>query len=233
MRGGADAVTVQTSIRTHVLGGDGTDTYFGSTTSTGTNVFFVGGPGDRDEANYGRSTSGVAVDLDGASDDGRIGVDTDNITGTVERLSGTDHADSLRGNNASNSIFGGKGADSLRGGGGNDEIVASELNTGGATADKDLSCGTGNDVVQLDKDDPAPAACETVRRTAAGRHEPGPAPPPGAAQGRSPPHIRAGLGVADGDAHPPDNPHQDRDGSTSPNALRPGAPDQPSAPAMA
>ena len=63
-------------------------------------------------------------------------MDTDNITGTVERLSGTDHADSLRGNNASNSIFGGKGADSLRGGGGNDEIVASELNTGGATADK-------------------------------------------------------------------------------------------------
>jgi hypothetical protein len=166
MRGGADAVTVQTSIRTHVLGGDATDTYFGSTTSTGTNVFFDGGPGDRDEANYSRSTSGVAVDLDGASDDGRIGVDTDNITGTVERLSGTDHVDSLRGNNANNSIFGGKGADSLRGGGGDDEIVASEFNPGGPTADKDLSCGTGNDVVHLDKDDPAPAACETVRQTA-------------------------------------------------------------------
>jgi Ca2+-binding RTX toxin-like protein len=167
MRGGSDAITVQTAIRTHVMGGEGTDTYFGSTTSTGTNVFFVGGPGDRDEANYSRSTSGVAVDLDDAFDDGRIGVDTDNITGTVERLIGTDHADSLRGNNANNSIFGGLGADSLRGGGGNDEISAIEGGSGSSTADKDLSCGTGTDLIRLDGIDPAPAACETVQRSAA------------------------------------------------------------------
>jgi hypothetical protein len=165
---GNDTAKVQTSIRTDVLGGAGEfDRYLGATTATGTNVRFDGGPGANDRADYSLSSSGALVDLDNSPDDGRLGKDVDNITGTVENLTGSDHDDSLRGNFAKNSISGLKGADALRGGGGDDEIRASEFNPGGSTADKaDLSCGTGNDVITLDQDDPAPAACETIRRAA-------------------------------------------------------------------
>lgn len=165
MRGGNDEVTVQTALRTHVQGGEGNDRYVGSATATGTDVLFNGGPGTRDIADYSRSASGVAVDLDGAFDDGRIGVDTDNIDGTVEDLFGSNHDDSLRGNSANNIITGGLGADALRGGAGDDEIVAIESNPGGSEADKaDLSCGKGNDVIRLDNVDPGSAECETVLR---------------------------------------------------------------------
>lgn len=168
LRGGNDTAEVQSSIRTDVLGGAGEfDTYLGATTGVGTNVRFDGGDGANDRADYSRSSSGVLVDIDNAADDGRLGEDTDNITSTVENLTGSDHDDSLRGNNANNRIVGLQGADALRGGGGNDEIVASEFSVnGGSKADKaDLSCGTGTDVIRLDKDDPAPAACETILRS--------------------------------------------------------------------
>jgi hypothetical protein len=166
MAGGSDEVTVQTSIRTNIEGGTGEyDTYFGGSTSTGTNVWFDGGPGIHDRADYLFSTSGVLVDIDNAADDGRLGRDADNITSTVEDLHGSDHDDSLRGNFANNWIVGHNGADALRGGTGNDEIWAWETNLSGSEADKpDLSCGKGIDIIILDSVDPSTAECEDIRR---------------------------------------------------------------------
>jgi len=160
---GSDEAKVQTRVRTTVLAGTGDDRYFGGSGNP-TNVTFHGDDG-QDAADYRFATSGVAVDLDGAADDGRLGVDHDNILSSVENLSGSDHADSLRGSASKNRITGGLGADALRGGAGEDEINASEARSDRSQADQaDLSCGSGADSITLDAVDPNPAECETVRR---------------------------------------------------------------------
>jgi hypothetical protein len=170
LAGGSDEATVQTSINTRVEGGLGEfDKYFGATTSTGTNVVFDGGPGRHDRADYGFSKGGVLVALGTAAGDipldGRLGVDNDNITSTVEDLLGSDHDDSLRGNESSNLVNGRLGADALRGGPGDDEIWAWETNPGGSEADKaDLSCGKGFDLIIVDHVDPGTSECESIRR---------------------------------------------------------------------
>ncbi|GAA3445363.1 hypothetical protein [Planomonospora venezuelensis] len=164
--GGPDEVQVDTSLTTTIEGGAGRDTYFGATASTGTNVTFDGGE-DIDAADYGRSGSGVLVDMDGQADDGRLNRDRDNITTTVENLFGSDFDDSLRGNSNANRIVGREGADALRGGNGDDEIWATEsAGADGSKADKpDLSCGTGADVIRVDLTDPQVSGdCETVDR---------------------------------------------------------------------
>lgn len=169
LAGGGDEARVQTRIATNIDGGAGNDTYFGATTSTGTNVFFNGGDGAFDKVDYQFSTSGVLVSLGtNAGDspfDGRLGKDNDNIDRTVEGVLGSDHDDSLRGNEGNNWIFGRLGADALRGGPGNDEIWAHESNAGGSEADQpDLSCGSGQDLIILDNTDPGTAECEDVDR---------------------------------------------------------------------
>ena len=161
---GFDEATVRTSVPTTVRGSADGDRYIGASSTKATHVTFDGGTGI-DTADYRSSTAGVAVDLDGAADDGRLGKDLDNILTSVEDLSGSDHADSLRGNASSNRIFGGLGADAMRGGAGDDELLASESNPNGSEADQaDLSCGKGVDSVTLDVVDPATAECETIRR---------------------------------------------------------------------
>ncbi|MEQ4724212.1 hypothetical protein [Nonomuraea sp. B19D2] len=166
MNGGPDEVRVDTSIATRIEGGAGRDIYFGASARTGTNVTFNGGD-DVDTADFGFSTSGVLVDMDGQADDGRLNVDHDNIGTTVENLLGSDFDDSLRGNSNKNWIVGREGADALRGGNNDDEIWAMETaGTDGSKADKpDLSCGTGNDIIQVDLTDPQVSGdCETVDR---------------------------------------------------------------------
>jgi Ca2+-binding RTX toxin-like protein len=164
LKAGFDTAEVRTSVRTTILGGDDGDTYKGATSSKGTTVVFDGG-GGVDTADYSKSSAGVLVDLDGAADDGRLGRDQDNVTTSVENLTGSDHADSLRGNAVANRVFGGLGADALRGGAGDDQLVASETNLSGTEADTaDLSCGKGFDSIVLDVVDPGSAECETVTR---------------------------------------------------------------------
>jgi Ca2+-binding RTX toxin-like protein len=161
---GFDKATVQTSVPTTVRGDADNDEYVGASSLKSSNVTFDGGTGI-DTVDYRNSSAGVAVDIDGVGDDGRLGKDADNILTSVENLSGSNHSDSLRGNAGSNRIFGGLGADALRGGAGDDEIVASESNREGSEADQaDLSCGKGTDTITVDAVDPAPAECETVRR---------------------------------------------------------------------
>jgi Ca2+-binding RTX toxin-like protein len=162
---GFDEAKVQTPVRTTVRGGDGNDRYFGASSNNRSNVTFDGGAGI-DTVDYRSSDAGVAVDIDGAADDGRLLKDTDNILTSVENLSGSDHGDSLRGNAGSNRIFGGLGADALRGGAGNDELDASEPTTPGKSEQDlaDLSCGTGLDSIRLDVVDPGTAECEIIQR---------------------------------------------------------------------
>jgi hypothetical protein len=74
-------------------------------TGSGTTVIFYG-DGGVDRADYSGSSSGVLVDLDGAADDGRLGLDHDNVTTSVENLTGSNHADSLRGTATVNRIVG-------------------------------------------------------------------------------------------------------------------------------
>ncbi|GAA3560046.1 hypothetical protein GCM10022419_045820 [Nonomuraea rosea] len=160
MAGGNDRVTIQTSIRTFILGQKGDDTYLGASTSVGTKAQFDGGE-DVDHADYSGSSSGVLVDMGPGAGDGRLGTDDDNITATVENLTGTNHDDSLRGNNSPNRINGLLGADALRGGGGVDLILAND----GAKDKADLSCGTGVDTIEVDTIDPAVSGdCENVNR---------------------------------------------------------------------
>ncbi|WP_327581877.1 hypothetical protein OHA25_38775 [Nonomuraea sp. NBC_00507] len=164
--GGPDEVRVDTSLTTRIEGGAGRDTYFGASTSTGTNVTFNGGD-EVDTADFGLSTSGVLVDMDDQADDGRLNKDHDNIDTTVENLLGSDFDDSLRGNSNKNWIVGREGADALRGGNNDDEIWATEAaGADGSKADKpDLSCGTGNDIIRVDLTDPQVSGdCETVDR---------------------------------------------------------------------
>lgn len=143
LKAGSDTAKVQTSVRTTIIGGEDGDTYFGASSRKGTTVIF-NGDGGVDSADYSGSSSGVLIDLDGAADDGRLGQDQDNVTATVENITGSDHADSLRGNAGSNRIVGGLGADALRGGAGDDQLVASENAFGGLEGDQaDLSCGKG------------------------------------------------------------------------------------------
>lgn len=161
---GFDTAEVLTSVRTTVRGGADNDQYLGASSNNRSNVTFDGGTGI-DTANYRSSDAGVAVDIDGAGDDGRLGKDSDNILTSVENLSGSDHGDSLRGNSGSNRIFGGLGADALRGGAGSDELHAAESNPVGSEADRaDLSCGKGFDTITLDVVDPGTAECEVIRR---------------------------------------------------------------------
>ena len=164
LKAGADTAKVQTSVRTTIIGGEDGDTYFGASSRKGTTVIFSG-DGGVDRADYSGSSSGVLIDLDGAADDGRLGQDQDNVTATVEDVTGSDHADSLRGNAGTNRIVGGLGADALRGGAGDDQLVASENAFGGSEVDQaDLSCGKGNDSIVLDVLDPRTSECETVTR---------------------------------------------------------------------
>jgi Ca2+-binding RTX toxin-like protein len=167
--GGADEATVKTAVRTTVLGGAGNDTYFGATSAIGTSVYFIGGEGTLDRADYGSSDAGVLVDLGtnagDDADDGRLNRDHDNIDRTTEALHGSQFDDSLRGNEGNNWIIGRLGADALRGGPGNDDIWAKEFDARYDDVDKaDLSCGTGIDRITLDRLDPGTSECETVER---------------------------------------------------------------------
>jgi hypothetical protein len=86
-----------------VLGGDGNDGYIGGRPASPQNVRFQGGAGI-DTADYGQATSRVIVNKDGGGNDGRAGIDRDNILPDVERLIGSAFNDALIG--ADDPVFG-------------------------------------------------------------------------------------------------------------------------------
>ena len=97
---GNDSFRMSGDLPTAVDGGKGSDQYssgvvFGSGLHT-TQVEFSGGSGS-DHAAYFAANAGVSVSKDGQPNDGRTGIDRDNIRSDVERLSGSQFNDRLIG----------------------------------------------------------------------------------------------------------------------------------------
>jgi hypothetical protein len=117
---------INTHLPVIIHGGPGDDTYeAGSPSSFLTNVEFVGGA-DVDTASYAGSGGsgggrGVRIVNDGQPNDGRLGLDTDNIGRDVERLTGSPFADEITvdvdgGSCCARTVTGGQGDDVLRAG---------------------------------------------------------------------------------------------------------------------
>jgi hypothetical protein len=113
---------INTDLPVEINGGDGEDTYQAGNPSFLTNVEFRGGPA-ADTVSYAGSAGtvggqGVRISNDGVANDGRIGLDTDNIGQDVSRLTGSAFADEITANGpagcCSTVVTGGQGDDVLR-----------------------------------------------------------------------------------------------------------------------
>ncbi|MGL1864047.1 MAG: hypothetical protein OCC46_16110 [Pseudodesulfovibrio sp.] len=120
-----------------LMGGAGTDKLTGGTGSD-----IIDGGGGTDTAYYTASTAGVNVNLTTGNGSGGD-AEGDTITG-VERLQGSDHADTLTGDANANYLYGHDGNDILSGEGGVDRLY-------GGDGDDSMSGGDGND--RLDAND--------------------------------------------------------------------------------
>ncbi|MBL8572833.1 MAG: hypothetical protein JNM13_04075, partial [Hyphomicrobiaceae bacterium] len=114
-------------------GGEGNDTLDGG---LGADVL-IGGAG-QDVADYHRSTSAVSIDLTTGNASGGL-ADGDQLV-SIERLIGTDYADTLRGNGQVNSLMGGAGDDRIEGEAGDDTLI-------GGTGDDRLIGGADGDML--------------------------------------------------------------------------------------
>lgn len=141
-----------------------------------------GGSSSADTVSYAGHTSGVSVDFDGLADDGAPG-EHDSIDSDIERVTGSEHADTLSPNpsfyssqvqgmdgddtiigNASDAILnGGTGNDTIHGGKGSEDVVGGlgdDALSGGAGWDSYVNGGSGNDTVDtLDGNTGENAAC--------------------------------------------------------------------------
>ena len=149
-----------------VNGGAGADFLDGTSgnTDTGPDVL-DGGPGD-DLVDYGGLPVGVTVTLgDQLANDGLLTGEGDNLL-RIERVEGTDFADSLRGSAASNGLFGETGDDLLAGLAGNDDLsggAGDDSLNGGASRDGSpdrLDCGIGTDLALAQPEDRVLVNCE-------------------------------------------------------------------------
>jgi hypothetical protein len=129
MAGGDDtAGPINTHLPVEIRGDSGNDTYNAGSPSFLTNVTFAGGTGGEDTVSYagsgGSGAGGVQISNDGRANDGRIGLDTDNVGRDVEVLTGSRFADQIAANGpldlrvtgvfAFTSVRGGQGDDVLR-----------------------------------------------------------------------------------------------------------------------
>jgi Ca2+-binding RTX toxin-like protein len=111
----------------------------------------IGGPGTADHVDYSAEVAALTITIDGVANDAGQG---DNVTGSVENVTGGTGGDTITGSDAANRLNGGDGNDSLFGGLGNDVLngqnddddvhggAGSDTLNGGAGAD-DIDGGTG------------------------------------------------------------------------------------------
>ena len=102
-----------------------------------------------DVAQYSDATTGVLADLQYSSRN--TGFAENDTYVSVERLSGSEHADNLRGDNGKNALWGDDGADILHGRGGNDVLFGMDGNdilVGGSGGDRFIfENGFGQDTI--------------------------------------------------------------------------------------
>jgi Trypsin/RTX calcium-binding nonapeptide repeat (4 copies) len=120
-------------------GGVGNDTFRQLAVADGADVLI--GESGTDTVSYAARTAPLSVSLNGLADDGLAG-EADNVTATVENVTGGSSRDEITGSGVNNRLSGGGGDDVLRGGLGNDSLV------GGAGADR-LFGDDGNDALNL------------------------------------------------------------------------------------
>jgi len=100
-RGGDDQLRPAGSLPIRFEGGSGHDLYVGARSGAGTRVEFLGGGDDfGDLAHYTNARTGVDVSKDDAANDGRPGLDRDNIRADVDVVTGTHFDDRLAGSPA-------------------------------------------------------------------------------------------------------------------------------------
>lgn len=144
-------------------GGDGDDFLDdgGFGTVTGGVDTLDGGNGE-DSAFYSRELP-LFISLNGVADDGFAG-EGDNLTETMENVTGGDKNDTLTGNDSQNDLDGADGADVIFGLGGPDDVIGrsgDDSLIGGLGGD-DYLCGSGFDTAMLDPDDEFDINCERV-----------------------------------------------------------------------
>jgi hypothetical protein len=167
-----------TGLGNDTLEGKGGDDKF----LAGLNADLMTGGDGTDTADYSARFAREVVSLDGEANDGdpsdltdlsslaQNGADNvkeiENVTGGTARdtLTGNDSANVLEGGNAADTLEGRGGADTLRGGNGNDKILARTPTAGTSDADKEITCGGGQDKVLADPEDQAVIAadCEDI-----------------------------------------------------------------------
>jgi hypothetical protein len=127
---------------------------------------YSGGAGN-DLIIYLQTSAGINLSGDGLAGDGPSG--KDNIHQDVERLYGTQFADTLTAGPSGGDLVAGSGDDTLTGGAGDDTIRAAYVEDVGidsgsfyAHGKDTVTCGKGDDFVLSDHDDSVAADCEVV-----------------------------------------------------------------------
>ncbi|MEU4832264.1 hypothetical protein [Streptosporangium sp. NPDC023615] len=82
---GSDSIAIDIPMSSYVEGGPGADAYYGGTAPTASQVFYLGGEGT-DWVSYELTAQPASVTLDHRNNDGRIGLDQDNIQPGVENV---------------------------------------------------------------------------------------------------------------------------------------------------
>ena len=119
-RSGDDQLRPTGSLPIRFEAGRGDDLYVGARSGAGTRVEFVGGDLLGDLAHYTNATTAVEVTKDGVANDGRPGLDRDNIGVDVEIVTGTNFGDRLVGQSGPLGI-----AEEFRPRGGDDVVLSS------------------------------------------------------------------------------------------------------------
>jgi hypothetical protein len=89
-----DSTSIRTPIPVSVEGGAGDDSFIAGASPTGTQVDYRGNLGF-DRMSYTPATTGVKMTNDNFNNDGRLGLDLDDIGSDIERLIGSRHNDSI------------------------------------------------------------------------------------------------------------------------------------------
>jgi Ca2+-binding RTX toxin-like protein len=152
LTGGPEAETLDGDAGNDVLdGGGGPDVLVGE--------------GGTDTASYGSRASGVTVTLDDVANDGAPG-EADDVTQSVENVTGGRGPDDLTGGPADNRLDGGSGEDFVDGRGGADVLLGGEatdvIRVRDGSADSTPACGPGVDFVIADPGEGGDPDCEAV-----------------------------------------------------------------------